>query len=178
VLLEAAQSNFETETFEALSLSSDRDNLLDSLVNSAEEVVERLNIVTDIPLGEAGAIQESALQPVLVNVRSVTELEWQALERLAIEIRVNDKGKRQALCWQCEFWFEEKIGLRIHKAKCVGAMPVRSLIPLSPSSNLAPRLNSMAEQEHLSNLVQTLQAVDDGQEGALVPPSLIGGGGM
>jgi hypothetical protein len=178
VLLEAAQSNFETETFEALSLSSDRDNSLDSLVNSAEEVVERLNIVTDIPLGEAGAIQESALQPVLVNVRSVTELEWQALERLAIEIRVNDKGKRQALCWQCEFWFEEKIGLRIHKAKCVGAMPVRSLIPLSPSSNLAPRLNSMAEQEHLSNLVQTLQAVDDGQEGALVPPSLIGGGGM
>jgi hypothetical protein len=49
-----------------------------------------------------------------------------AFERLALEVRVNDKGKPQALCWQCSLWFEAKTGLRIHKNACKTPMPICS----------------------------------------------------
>jgi hypothetical protein len=62
---------------------------------------------------------------LLINGKQVSQDEWLALEVLSREIHHNNNGKKQALCWKCEQWFEEKTGLRVQRAKCSLPMPVR-----------------------------------------------------
>jgi hypothetical protein len=87
--------------------------------NSAEDTSELVEVNENIGGGVIVAAPES-----IINTREVTVEEWVGLETQAQETHVNTKGKPQALCWQCERWFEARTGLRIHIQTCASFMHV------------------------------------------------------
>jgi hypothetical protein len=174
--LSEAQAGSEVVALEQLRLVDAQNISVEQHFQSAEEsetepVLDELSERVDLVPGI-----------IVANVRVVTLVQWQELLRLSSESHVNDKGKKQALCWQCELWFEEKTGLRIHKVSCKQAMPVlHSINAVLTERNellvVAPQ-NSPEVQNRLQSLVEHLQNEEIGQDDVDNSSSSLGGGGM
>jgi hypothetical protein len=93
----------------------------------------------------AGADEARVENSLLENVRRVGQLEWDELVKLAAEVRFNAKGKRLALCWQCQNWYEASQGMNVHKRSCQCLMPL--LVHLSMDGDSTPNLNVAQEEE-------------------------------
>jgi hypothetical protein len=158
--LEETHMETEVRSLEALRLDDALNTTLDQHFQSAEESEAELD------LDAANARVHLVPGIVLANVRVVTSVQWQELVRLSAETHVNSNGKKQALCWQCESWFEEKTGLRVHKSGCKQAMPVLNSSNGSSERNelfAVTSENSPEVQNQLYNLVESLQNEEDGR---------------